>query len=61
MTFDAGVDMGLESGFARKQEFLANPGELVAGADGLGEFDGMFLAFGGTNQVKLDSGPCVGG
>ena len=55
MSFDAGVDMGFEGGFTGKQEFLADTGEFVAGPNGLGEFHGMFFAFGRTNQVELDS------
>jgi len=58
--FDAGVNMGLECGLAREEKILADTGEFVGGADGLGEFHGMFLALGRTNQIKLDAGACIG-
>jgi hypothetical protein len=49
------MNMGLEGGFAGEEKFLTDTGEFVARTNGLGEFHGMFLALGRTNQVELDA------
>jgi hypothetical protein len=42
--FNAGMDMSLKGGFARKQKFFTDPCEFVAGSNRLGKFDCMFFA-----------------